>query len=64
MLKINELQELDQKALLAKLDTERKELFDLRMQKKTMGLEKPHKLIETRKNIARIQTVLSMKGKA
>lgn len=39
----------------------RKELFQIRMKKKTVGLEKPHLVSVLRQNLARLLTVKSTK---
>lgn len=42
----------------------RKEAFNLRMQKATDQLEKTHQIKEVRRNIARVNTVLTEKERA
>ncbi len=62
-----ELSNLRQKSV-EELENERgqlyREQFNLRMQKATNQLEKPHLFRSVRKNIARINTVLQEKGGA
>lgn len=62
MLKTADIQKMDEKAIEAKVQTLRTELFTLKMQHATSGLEKPHKLNELRKDIARLLTVKKQKG--
>lgn len=64
MLIYKELAELDIKTLGTKLDEKRRELFELRMQKHTSGLEKSHIYKIAKKDIAKIQTAISAKVKA
>jgi len=45
------------KALDGKVSDIRRELFNIRMQKTTSGVEKPHRLREAKKDIARLLTV-------
>jgi large subunit ribosomal protein L29 len=59
MLTTDDLKGMDEKALTAKLAELRVNLFNLKMQKKTMGLEKPNLLTETKKDIARVLTFQS-----
>lgn len=42
----------------------RKALFNLRLQKAIGQLEKPHKLSDTRRDLARVLTVLRQRGAA
>ena len=56
---MKELKALDNKALEEKIKESKKELFDLRLQQSTGSLEKPSKINELRKNIARMNTILS-----
>ena len=44
--------------LEAKIKESKKELFDLRLKQSTGSLEKPSKIRELRKNVARMQTIL------
>lgn len=61
--KATELRGLGVDELKAKLATERQELFTLRFQHATAQLEKTASIPATRKNIARILTVLKEKEK-
>ena len=42
MLKVSDIAAMDEKAITAKVSEFRKELFGLKMDKRTSGLEKPH----------------------
>ena len=55
---IKELKALSNEELEAKIKESKKELFDLRLQQSTGSLEKPSKIRELRKNVARMQTIL------
>lgn len=59
MLTKKEIDGLDDKAIGSKVKEMRTDLFNLYMQKKTSGLEKSRLLRETRKDIARLLTVLN-----
>ena len=61
MLKVSEIAAMDEKAILGKVDELRKEIFTFRMDKKTSGLEKPHKLKIAKRDVARLLTVLNQK---
>ena len=56
MMKFAEAKGLDAKAVDAKVQEMRREIFMLKMEKTTSGLEKPHKLKVLKKNIARLMT--------
>ena len=60
-MKIAEIKELTAKELLARKRELREEIFNLRIQQQSGQLEKPHMLHALRRNIARIETVLSLK---
>ena len=57
MKKDSELRELNAEELREKLSQAREELFNLRFQHATGQLDNPMKLRETRKRIARIETI-------
>jgi large subunit ribosomal protein L29 len=61
-MKASELKEKSVDELNALLKTELESQFRLRMQKATGQLGQSHKFGETRKNIARIKTVLNQKA--
>ncbi|SET35509.1 50S ribosomal protein L29 [[Clostridium] polysaccharolyticum] len=63
----NFVQELNQKSVVElneELVAAKKELFNLRFQNATNQLDNTSRIKEVRKNIARIQTVISAKAKA
>ncbi len=57
-MKIKDLRELSNKELEGKIIEAKKELFNLRMKQSTGTLEKPSKIKELRKDVARIKTIL------
>lgn len=57
MLKADELRSLTEEELVSKHNTLKEELYKLRSQVKTGKLEKPSRISEIRKEIARIFTV-------
>ena len=61
-MKIDEIKELTAKELLARKRELREEIFNLRVQQQSGQLERPHLLRAARRNIARIETVLSRKA--
>ena len=58
---MKELRALSSEELETKIKESKKELFDLRLQQSTGSLEKPSKIHELRKNIARMNTILREK---
>jgi large subunit ribosomal protein L29 len=58
-LKTNDLKDLTPVELTAKSRDLRQELFNLRLQQATSQLEKPHRIRELRRNIARVETRIS-----
>ena len=62
MLKMSEISKLDGKAIETKIAELRKEQFDLRLQKHTTSLEKPHLLKRLKKDVARLKTALTAKA--
>ena len=61
-MKANELRDKTSEELEAALVEELKEQFNLRMQLSTGQLNESHKVKQTRRNIARIKTVLNQKA--
>ena len=57
-MKINELRALKDDELKAKIADAKKELLELRVKKSTGTLEKPSRINELRKGIARAMTIL------
>ena len=60
---VEELNKKDAKALNEELVAAKKELFNLRFQKATNQLDNTARITTVRKNIARIQTVITQKSK-
>ncbi|MFC1599288.1 50S ribosomal protein L29 [Candidatus Omnitrophota bacterium] len=60
-MKVKDLKNLSGDELKEKLETLRKTLFDLNFQRRFGKVEKPHHFKETKKNIARILTVIKEK---
>lgn len=58
-MKAKEIRELTEAEAQAKLRDLRQELFNLRLQQQTARLERPSRLRDVRRDIARIETVLS-----
>ena len=61
-MKIQEIQELTAKELLARKRELKEEIFNLRIQQQSGQLEKPHLIRVARRNIARVETVLARKS--
>lgn len=55
---VQEIRELENSALLAKVEEYKKELFGLRFQQATGQLENTAHIREVRKSIARIKTII------
>jgi large subunit ribosomal protein L29 len=60
-MKIQEIQELTAKELLARKRELKEEIFNLRIQQQSGQLEKPHLIRVARRNIARVETILARK---
>ena len=58
-MKTNELRKLTTEELNKKIHENKEELFNLRMLKATGNLEKPSRINELRKEVARINTILN-----
>ena len=56
---VKELRALSDEDLKAKITESKKELFDLRLKQSTGSLEKPSRIREFRKNVARMKTILA-----
>ena len=56
-MKVNELRKLSNEELEAKIKETKTELFNLRLKQATGSLEKPSKIHELRKSIARMKTI-------
>ena len=60
-MKASEVRSMSVAELNTKLDSLKKDLFLLRMQHATNQLDNPQKLVETRRDIARVKTVIREK---
>ena len=56
---LKELRALSDEELATKIKESKKELFDLRLKQSTGSLDKPSRVHELRKNIARMNTILA-----
>ena len=63
-LNLTELKNKSLEQLAVELTTAKKELFELRLKNATNQLENTSKIRQVRKNIARIETIITMKKKA
>jgi large subunit ribosomal protein L29 len=63
-MKANELREQSQAELRETLNELLKEQFNLRMQRGTGQLARPHLMKDVRRNIARVKTVMNAKRQA
>ena len=61
-MKVKELREMTGEQLNEKLADLKKELFNLRFQHAINQLDNPQKIVDVKKNIARVMTVLSEKN--
>lgn len=59
---VKDLREMSADELNAKLGELKEELFNLRFQHAINQLDNPQKIVEVKKNIARVMTVLSEKN--
>ena len=59
---VEELREMNAEQLNAKLKELKEELFTLRFQHAINQLDNPQKIVEVKKNIARVMTILSEKN--
>ena len=57
-MKVKEIRELTTAEINAKIVSSKEELFNLRFQQATIGLEKPSRIRELRHEVARMKTVL------
>ena len=58
-MKIKEIRELTTEELLNKIEELKEELFNLRFANATGNLEKPSRIKELRKDVARMKTILA-----
>ncbi len=61
-MKKKEIKKLTKKQMLENLDKLKKDLFNFRFQKVNGQIKSPAKITETKKNIARIKTMLEVKN--
>ena len=61
-MKAKELRAMSADELNAKLAELKEELFNLRFQLAVNQLDNPHKIVEVKKDIARVMTVLNQKN--
>ena len=59
--RLNDYKKMDEKALLEELKALKSELFKLRLSHAMNGLDNPNKITETKRNIARVNTILTIK---
>lgn len=62
-MKAKELSSFSKDELLTKEKDLRQELFNLRLRQQTGSVEKPSRITEVRKDIARIETILNQQKK-
>jgi len=60
--KVKEIREMTSEELSAKLKELKNELFNLRFQHAINQLDNPHKIVDVKKDIARVMTVLHEKN--
>lgn len=64
MINANELRNMTVDEIRQRLETLKKELFGLRTEAKAGRIEKPHKIKDARKDIARCETIIKEKNDA
>lgn len=64
MMKANELRNMTVDEIRLKLESLKKDLFNLRTEAKAGRIEKPHKIKDARKDIARCETIMREKANA
>lgn len=57
-MKVNEIRDLTTEEIIKKITDAKEELFNLRFQQATGNLEKPSRLRELRKQVARMKTII------
>ena len=63
-MKVKEIRELTTEQIEAKINEFKEEIFNLRMQQATGNLEKPSRINELRKSVARMKTILAERKEA
>ena len=61
-MKASEIRELNAEQLSAKLKELKTELFNLRFQHAINQLDNPHRIVEVKRDIARVMTILQQKN--
>ena len=61
-MKANEIREMNAEQLNDKLKELKEELFNLRFQHAINQLDNPHKIVDVKRDIARVMTVLNEKN--
>ncbi len=61
-MKIKELRELSAEELITRRRDVRKEIFNLRLQQQTGALERPSAIRISRREVARIETIMSQRA--
>lgn len=62
MIKANELRNMTVDEIRGKIEALKKELYNLRTEAKAGRVEKPHKISDTRRDIARCETIIREKA--
>ena len=57
-MKVEEIRKLTTEQIIGKINENKEELFNLRFSQATVSLEKPSRIKELRKTIARMKTVI------
>jgi large subunit ribosomal protein L29 len=57
-MKASEIKDLSMEEMIRKLDDLKEELFNLRFQHETGQLENPQKMKQTKRDIARVKTII------
>ncbi len=57
-MKVNEIRELTTEEIIKKISENKQELFNLRFQQSTGSLEKPSRIRELRKLVAKMKTII------
>lgn len=58
-MKANEIRKMTTEEIVKKIEESKEELFNLRFKQATGSLEKPTRLHELRKDVARLKTILN-----
>lgn len=64
MMKANELRNMTVDEIRQKMEGLKKELYNLRSEAKAGRIEKPHKVSETKRDIAKCETIIREKSNA